>query len=113
MNKNTSKDIRRNTASANPVNSTQRVTEIGVSSACPNSPTGYHWLVGTGDIKEQMVFFQCKYCVEIRWLPVTWDKCQEKSGRKVSTPPVYVRPDKLKKPVGRQFNQVTARRRYT
>ena len=80
----------------------------GSNSHCPKSPTGYHWLVGTGEVDKSKVLFKCKYCPLERWMAITWDKCVEESNRKPKTPPVYVRPDKLKKPVGRQFNHTTS-----
>ena len=91
----------------------------GSNPDCTDSPTGYHWLVGTGQVNERMELSVCKYCPLERWVAITWDKCQEESSKSPKTPPIYVKPDKLKKPVGRQFQHMTTggnlvmiRRRY-
>ncbi|KKM81405.1 hypothetical protein LCGC14_1330190 [marine sediment metagenome] len=74
--------------------------------SCPNSPTGYHWLVGTEHFHESKELVRCKFCVLERWVAITWDKCVEESSRSPKTPPIYVKPNKLRKPVGRQYEQM-------
>lgn len=44
---------------------------------CKLSPTGSHWLIEYGSKYASGIYFRCKYCHKIRWMPAIFEDMEE------------------------------------